>query len=124
MDQNPLGKLYTLRESVVAAATCTAHCNLNRVLILIAPWTFLCLLYSKITTDLKTNSHAGSKRDFIILTFHTFYCSLEPETITEVKIVCYLKEHHDKSLELKVISRMILDLRRSARIQAKAISLF
>ena len=34
MDKNPLGKLYTLRESLVAAETCTAHCNPNRVLIL------------------------------------------------------------------------------------------
>ena len=25
MDKNPLGKLYTLRESLVAAETCTAH---------------------------------------------------------------------------------------------------
>ena len=34
MDKNPLGKLYTLRESLVAAVTCTAHCKPSRVLIL------------------------------------------------------------------------------------------
>ena len=34
MDKNHLGKLYTLRESLVAAEICTAHCNPNRVLIL------------------------------------------------------------------------------------------
>ena len=53
MDKNSLGKLYTLRESIVAAVTCTAHCNLNRVLILALDLLVLVILkdYNLKTTD-------------------------------------------------------------------------
>ena len=103
MDKNSLGKLYTLRESIVAAVTCTAHCNLNRVFILALDLLVLVILKDY---NLKTtNKLAGSKLfhhiyfPHILLLFRTQNYNRHLRLMLLATI---------SSLDQKVILRMIL----------------
>ena len=131
MDKNPLGKLYTLRESLVAAVTCIAHCNPTRVLIL-ALDLLDCACYNQ-RLQLKDNK----QNNWLVVNFISSY-SLSTHFIVlqnpklqqtfEGKITYYLKERHESGGFQEMILRGVCiiimhDNSYSARIQTKAISL-
>ena len=107
MDKNPLGKLYTLRESLVAAVTCTAHCKPSRVLILATGSSCACYTQRLQLKDNKQNN-------WLVVNFISLY-SLSTHFIVlqnpklqqtfEGSIACYLENVTISSLEQKVISR-------------------